>query len=191
MARTLSPETHRAIEDATDVVLYDEGLHAATVDAICARAGVGKPALYRHFGNRDTLVLDYLDRRRHRRLSELDAAVARAEPSGSAPAMAVVDWIAEWIVDEAFRGCGFHRALQQRPSGQAEVVETTRAFKDAVEARLRTHLSTAGVAAPDGTARPRFLLAEGALAAAAYRPSAAVAADLRTLARRVLGCSAD
>lgn len=45
---------------ATEDLLVNGGLGAATVDAIAARAGVGKASIYRRWTSRDALILDAL-----------------------------------------------------------------------------------------------------------------------------------
>lgn len=48
------------ILSATEDLLVNGGLGAATVDAIAARAGVGKASIYRRWHSRDALILDAL-----------------------------------------------------------------------------------------------------------------------------------
>lgn len=185
MARTLSAGTHEALTAAIDEILYAQGLHEGTVDAICARAGVSKPALYRHFGDRDRLVVDYLQRRRASRMAAMLAAVEAAGRSPRRRVLALVDWVGRWIADDEFRGCGFQRALQQRPGTLDEIAAVTAAQKAWLEQLLRTELVPL-VDDPDAVAAHLFLLVEGAMAAGAYRDRAEVAATLRRTAATVV-----
>jgi AcrR family transcriptional regulator len=179
MARTLSSEAHELLVDAIDEVLYEQGLHEGTIDSICARAGVSKPALYRHFGDREQLIVDYLRRRRTRRMAEMEAAVEAAGRSSRRRVLALIDWVGEWITSEEFRGCGFHRALQQRPSELDTLITITRDQKQWLESLLYRELEPL-VERPEQVARHLFLLVEGALAAGSYRDPTRVAADLRS-----------
>ena len=74
MARTLSTEVRAALDAAVDEIVYAHGAHAGCVDDICAAAGVGKPAFYRHYGSRDEMLVDYLRRRRTQRCAAIVAA---------------------------------------------------------------------------------------------------------------------
>ncbi|MGL5818018.1 MAG: TetR/AcrR family transcriptional regulator [Phycicoccus sp.] len=188
MSRTLSPDVRRSLDDAADEIVYRDGVHAGSVDAICQAAGVGKPAFYRHYGSREAMLVDYLKRRRIRRSAAILDAV---EASGRSPrrrVLAVVDWIADWIGSDDFVGCGFHRALVQRPPDLDELHGITRLQKAWLLDLLVRELTP--LTSQRAVARHLFLLIEGAMAAAAYesRESAGISAgrDLRRLARAVL-----
>jgi len=58
--RPRSAEVDRAIIQATLDLLVDEGYTALTVEAVAARACVGKTTVYRRWANKDVLVADAL-----------------------------------------------------------------------------------------------------------------------------------
>ena len=75
-------ETRRHLEDVAAQLFAERGYAATTVDEIVERAGVSKPALYRHFESKKDLYLTLL--RRHR--DELAAAaLAQARPGDADP----------------------------------------------------------------------------------------------------------
>jgi AcrR family transcriptional regulator len=51
-------DASEAILDATLQLLADRGFHATTMDAIAARAGVGKNTIYRRWVAKDDLIID-------------------------------------------------------------------------------------------------------------------------------------
>jgi len=58
-AASLRTERSKAtILGATLALLAEEGVGGLTVDAVAARAGVGKATVYRHWGSRAELILD-------------------------------------------------------------------------------------------------------------------------------------
>jgi AcrR family transcriptional regulator len=58
--RPRAPEVSDAIINATVDLLAEGGLEAATIEAIAARAGVGRPSIYRRWGSRDVLISDVM-----------------------------------------------------------------------------------------------------------------------------------
>jgi AcrR family transcriptional regulator len=184
MTRTLSLDVRAALNDAVDKVVYAEGAHIGCVDSICEQAGVGKPAFYRHFGSRDGMLIDYLRRRREQQCALIEQAIAQAGPSRDRRVLAIVNWIADWIESEEFVGCGFHRAMLQRPLGLDELREVTLLQKTWLQNLLTRELglSSTNIA----IARHLFLLTEGAMATAMYEPDRRSGDDLRLLAKQIL-----
>ena len=185
MTRPLSTEVRSALNLASDRVLYKRGLHAGTIDEICAEAGVGKPALYRHFGSREQLLVDYLQRRRKERSVLITEAMNAAGPDSKKRVMAVVNWIADWIESDDFVGCGFHRALLQRPDDDEEISEIALLQKKWLQSTIAKELGLT-LKNSAAIARHLFLLIEGSMAAAMYEPNRRSGSDLRRLARTLI-----
>lgn len=82
---TIDPvRTRAAILQAATPLLYQRGLDGIGVAELCARIGVSKETLYRHFGTKDGLVAALLEARSRRVSDWLAAAVASAAaPPGS------------------------------------------------------------------------------------------------------------
>jgi AcrR family transcriptional regulator len=68
--------TATAIMMAAEEVFADQGLHAAHVGDIAAKAGVAVGTLYNHFEDRDALLAGLLDARKAELLERLDQALA-------------------------------------------------------------------------------------------------------------------
>ena len=56
MPRSRDPKVDEAIVSATVALLGERGFGAMTIEAVAERAGVGKPAIYRRFDDKATLV---------------------------------------------------------------------------------------------------------------------------------------
>jgi AcrR family transcriptional regulator len=62
MARTLSAAAHDKALEAAIELIADRGIDATRVDAIAQASGVSKATLYKHWKNRDELLLDAIGR---------------------------------------------------------------------------------------------------------------------------------
>ena len=58
--RPRSEEAHRAILAAVVELLPEHGLHGLSIEAVAARAGVGKTTIYRHWDTRNDLIVEAL-----------------------------------------------------------------------------------------------------------------------------------
>jgi AcrR family transcriptional regulator len=56
--RPRSAQAHKAIIDATLELLAEEGFQGLSIEAVAARAGVGKTTIYRRWSSKDELVMD-------------------------------------------------------------------------------------------------------------------------------------
>jgi AcrR family transcriptional regulator len=74
----LREETARAILEAAEAVFAEDGLHAARMERIAARAGVAVGTLYNHFRDKDALVRSLARSRREALLLRVDDALAGA-----------------------------------------------------------------------------------------------------------------
>jgi AcrR family transcriptional regulator len=61
MARPLSPDVDHAIAGAARALLSEHGFARMTMEGVAARAGVGKPAIYRRFRDKPALVAAVID----------------------------------------------------------------------------------------------------------------------------------
>jgi AcrR family transcriptional regulator len=74
--------THDTILAAAEAVFAEEGLHAARMETISAKAGVAVGTLYNHFKDRESLLEALLSARHHELLERMDAAL-EASSKGS------------------------------------------------------------------------------------------------------------
>jgi AcrR family transcriptional regulator len=62
--RPRSEKAHRAILSAVIELLPDHGLKGLTIEAVAARAGVGKTTIYRRWGTKNELILEAIEQLR-------------------------------------------------------------------------------------------------------------------------------
>jgi AcrR family transcriptional regulator len=76
--RRLRAERAEAVLDAAVAVFSARGYHDASMDAIAARAGVSKPAVYSHYGSKDELYVACIERAAGKFHDALEAGVLAA-----------------------------------------------------------------------------------------------------------------
>ena len=76
MARTPSKEAHDRVLKAVLKLIGERGVEATSMDSIAAEAGVSKATVYKHWENKDALLVDCL-RQQSSDAPSFDAATAR------------------------------------------------------------------------------------------------------------------
>src|SRR5215813_11976491 len=89
---------------AADELFYDEGIHVVGIDRVIEKAGVAKATLYSTFGNKEGLILAYLQARLERRQARVNAAIAKAKTPRDR-VLAVFDVLASYVSEPNFHGC--------------------------------------------------------------------------------------
>src|SRR5438552_17806367 len=105
-----SPQVRAALLDAAGRLFYEHGIGTTGVEAVAGAAGVGKPALYRHFTSKAGLIDATLAKRDADRRQSLFEVLKRQSASPAQRLQTAVDWQLEWVANARFRGCGFARA---------------------------------------------------------------------------------
>jgi AcrR family transcriptional regulator len=158
---TIDPERTRAtILHAATQVLYERGLDGVGVTELCARLGVSKETLYRHFGSKDGLVQVMLEARSDRVVRWLADAVEAAGDDPADQLTALFDTLQGWYDEPAFRGCALLNAATQHHTGTVRAI-TTRHLGRYLE--LLTGIADrAGAADPHQLGQQLLILVEGA-----------------------------
>jgi AcrR family transcriptional regulator len=187
---TLDPRrTRDRIIDVTTGLFYDRGLDGIGIAELCARAGISKETLYRHFGSKDGLVQAVLEKRSDRVAQWLRDA---AEAAGSDPAdqaEAIFGVLGRWYAEPAFRGCAIINAAVQQHAGPASVVAVRHLGRHL--GLLREIAERAGAADPDTLARQMLMLIEGATVLADHLGRDDVARDAQKVALALLRTAGD
>jgi AcrR family transcriptional regulator len=173
----------RILDTAYDL-FSRHGTHAVGVDAIVAGSGVAKMSLYRNFGSKDELILEFL--RRREQLWGRDFLIAEVEAQAEDPAerlLAIFDVLGEWYARDDFEGCAFTKLVFTIDDRAHPVRRAAVQHIDNVRAWLRGLATDAGVEDPDAFSRQWSVLMTGSLvsASAGDTEAAAHAADLGRL----------
>ncbi|MCG2803712.1 MAG: TetR/AcrR family transcriptional regulator [Cellulomonas sp.] len=160
------------IVTAADRLFYGRGVQAVGMDAVRAQAGVSLKRIYALFPSKDDLVVAVLHHRSHRWDAGLAAATATVE-SPRDKLLAVFDFLADWFVEEDFRGCAFINSFGELGALSPQVAAAAREQKASFQGYVAALVRAAG--APESLAPQLAILAEGAqtTAAIAGTPDAA------------------
>ena len=160
-----SDQTRARIVAAAARLFYNEGIRAASVDAIAEKAGITKKTLYYHFRSKDELIAAYLESRDQPTLDlyahwfEQTAGSAADKVRGLFAEFARAANTAKW------KGCGFQRTaaeLANTPGHPA--LKAGAAHKKRFEAWLEGTLVREGVDNAANVARSIVVLLDGASA---------------------------
>jgi AcrR family transcriptional regulator len=169
--------------DAADDLFYVQGIRGVGMDQIRDAAGVSLKRLYRLFPGKDQLAEAVLRRRDQRFQAALEQHTASL-PTARDRIAGVFDFLHAWFREPGYRGCPFINAYGEMSTGSAAVASAVEAQKRSLRAFLARLAADAG--APPGTADVLFILANGAMVAAAILHSPDAALEARQAALRLL-----
>ncbi len=137
------------------------GIRGVGVETIAEAAGTNKMTLYRHFGSKDDLILEYLNYK-GRKADEIWAEIEAADPGDPVGQLYGYIGKAAKFIAEDERGCDLANAaveLTQEGHPGLRVIEE---FKNRQRQRLEALCEAAGATEPGLLADALVLLIEGA-----------------------------
>jgi AcrR family transcriptional regulator len=164
LAGAASGSARERLLAAADELFYNEGIHVVGIDRIIEKAGVAKATLYSTFGNKEGLILAYLQARLERRQTRINAAIAAA-PTPRDRVLAVFDVLNAYINDARFHGCADINASAESEPGSAveAAVEVSRRWRLSLFTDL---VRDAGAKDPELLGRQLGMLYDGAMVSA-------------------------
>ncbi|PWE32237.1 TetR family transcriptional regulator [Maritimibacter sp. 55A14] len=163
-------------------VFYRNGFHATGMDMLVAETGVSKTSMYKHFRNKDELILAAL---RLRDESFRNWLYRRMEALSECPRgqmLAMFDALAEWFAAPDFRGCMFIKAVAEFQEPEHPIHAQSAEHKRLLAEHFTALARKAGAAEPDRLARSILLLKEGAIVTRVMGNAGDAAADARAAA---------
>ena len=115
-----TPPPRERLLAACDELFYRDGVQSTGIDAVIEKAGVAKGSLYYIFGGKDELVAAYLHGRLENWQQLVAAAQANVADDPDAKILAVFDAIADYVSLPEYRGCPFHNAAAEAPTGEGQ-----------------------------------------------------------------------
>jgi AcrR family transcriptional regulator len=183
-ANSSTPSARERLLTAADELFYSEGVQSVGIERVLERAGVAKASLYNLFGNKEGLVLAYLQRRHDGTTEQLLAEVNRhRDPRRRI--LALFDAQAQVFAQPGFRGCAFVSALAEAPLG-SQVAQAAHEFRAWVRNLLISLTKEAGAADPLELARQLNIIYDGGITAAWIDHDPSIASSSRAAAEALL-----
>ncbi|GAB7531171.1 TetR/AcrR family transcriptional regulator [Pseudomonas sp. 3A(2025)] len=155
-----------------------------SVDAIAALAASTKMTVYRHFENKDSLILEWLERLAESYSDVLDQLAAEHSDSPRQQLLGFADFIAQDLQRAGYRGCPFTNTLAELPEADHPARALIQAHKQRQFARLTALCVQSGVSEPELVAQELTLLLEGAQVVAQNKGIEQVGEQLSRMVRR-------
>jgi AcrR family transcriptional regulator len=166
------------------------GFHATGIDRIIAEAEVAKMTMYRHFPNKDGLIVEVLDWRAERFARQLDR-LSEAATTPEQKIATIFDWYEHWFDSPDFHGCLFQHALAEFGDPEHPVFKAVARQKDGLKRRMTEILgATMPTAQAESMASALFMMIEGATLLAQMGQGNAAIQDARQAAARILAAPA-
>jgi AcrR family transcriptional regulator len=142
-------------------LFHRHGIRGVGVEAIAEAAGTNKMTLYRHFGSKDDLIVEYLSRM-GRKAEEMWAEIEAAYPGD--PAGQIHEYVsrAAQSIAQDDRGCDLANAAIELTEEGHPGLKVIEEVKKRQRERLARLCKAAGASQPDLLADTIVLLIEGA-----------------------------
>jgi AcrR family transcriptional regulator len=150
----------RIVSTAQDL-FHRHGIRSVGVDAIAEAAGTNKMTLYRHFGSKDELVIEYLNYK-GKKSEEVWAEIEASCPGDPVGQLRSFILRAAQFIAEDERGCDLANAALELSETDHPARRVVEAFKAKLRTRLVDLCRAAGSTQPDILADSLALLIEGA-----------------------------
>ena len=150
----------RIVACAQDL-FHRHGIRGVGVETIAEAAGTNKMTLYRHFGSKDDLILEYLSRK-GRKAEEIWADIEAASPGDPVGQLyGYIGRVAKFIAEDE-RGCDLANAAVELTEAGHPGLKVIGEFKKRQRDRLARLCEAAGASQPGLLADTIVLLIEGA-----------------------------
>ncbi|BBP58624.1 TetR/AcrR family transcriptional regulator [Pseudomonas sp. St316] len=160
--RTPQLPPRERIVDAAQALFLEQGITRVSVDAIAALAASTKMTLYRHFENKDALVLEWLERLTESYSEVLDRLSAEHPDAPREQLLGFLSFIVEDLSRSGYRGCPFTNTLAELPDADHPARALIHAHKQRQFQRLATLCAQLDLSDPQQMAEELTLLMEGA-----------------------------
>lgn len=183
--RSPGPGAKQRVLVTADRLFYDEGIRTVGVDRLISESSVTKATFYKHFGAKDNLVLEYVNRRHDEAKADLES-ISTETGSALGTLRGIRDHIVDGIQAPRFRGCPFINAAAEFSEDDHPVRQVVVSHRDWYTERLVELFRTAGHPMSGDAADEFFLARDGAMVGGYEGDAIAATAALTRVTDRLL-----
>lgn len=114
------PNVKERVLETASRLFYENGYNQTGINQIIAEAGVAKASLYQHFPSKQDIAVAYLKQRHEWWMTQLTDFVA-SESGAKQKILGSFDFLAHWLQNASYRGCGFQNIIADLPKEQAKI----------------------------------------------------------------------
>lgn len=111
----------RIITTASEL-FYFQGYNQTGINQIIAEAGVAKASMYQHFRSKEDIAVAYLKTRHIMWMEKLNKCVNKKDHANE-KILGCFDYLAEWLTEVNFRGCGWQNIITDLPADHKKIRE--------------------------------------------------------------------
>jgi AcrR family transcriptional regulator len=165
-------------------------VHAVGVDLVVKESGIAKTSLYRHFGNKDSLVAAFLEEEDADFWRQWDAIAGRHGEDPRAELAAYVDWMEERLQRPRYRGCPQLNVAAELPDPKHPARQVARAHEEKMRARFASLAKRLGLSQPNEVGAQLALIFDGAFISAPISDGERLAVTFKKTVRALVKAAA-
>lgn len=163
--KTLAAEPYNKILATAEQLIYDNGIHAASMDLLVKSSGVARKTIYRYFSTKDEVAAAAL---RARDLRWMQWFCDETDKAAS-PRLRVIqmfDTLTSWFNTPGFRGCAFINTAGEVGDAESPIRLISKLHKHKLLAYAKQLCEQAECPDPAALAKQMLILMDGAITVA-------------------------
>lgn len=173
-----TPVRQRILETASRL-FYEHGVHAVGVDLVVKESGIAKTSLYRHFGNKDSLVAAFLEAEDADFWRQWDEIAEQHRSDPGAELEGYLAWMESRLRRPGYRGCPQLNVAAELPDPHHPARRIASAHKERMRRRFASIAQRLGLRDPGHVGARLALAFDGAFISAPLESGERLAATLR------------
>ncbi len=156
-------DARQRILDAASKLFYEEGIQNVGVDRIVKESSVAKMSLYKHFGSKDDLIVEFLRCSHDDWKNWFTEAVERHNQKLHDRILALFSALDEWVHLKGFRGCPFINSVVELANAGHPGASETYEHRTFIRSYLLEQAGIDGISLSPENVEQLLILMDGAI----------------------------